>query len=307
MNAQIQEIVNKLSKHFNFNVEEAMELLNPKSDNASETSQDSKTKLSPLEQARKNVALWQKKQDANKFKDDDAKNKHQAKLDKEKAKLAKLEASNPEVKTVAVVTTKEVKAESDKLISRMSPTIKTALLKILRENGQTISDEDWKKSKKPDEFKNYVNSLYPEHQKAKGLDKHMEDFVRMQNLLGPEVVVQKTEPSPSQPERLTITQLKSIKKLSETETPGLYWDADKGRFVTGPEENVDEDMVEFSIREQLPNASTSSTAETLYRNVGYAVGEKTKRVYLCSEDESPDVFVGYLKIGKFANVTDPTL
>lgn len=306
--SNINDIVNKLSKKFEFDQKEAMDYLGSFVAEVAEresvaSSAGTKTKLSSLEQCRKNIALWEKKQAANKFKDDEAKNKHAEKLHKEKAKLAKLEG----VKVIpAEVKPKPAEEKPSKVISRMSPTLKTALRKALVAAGQTFTDDEWKSSKKPDEFKNYVNSLAPEVEKSKGVDKHMEDFAGSTTTAA-EVQTAAAEPAESsEPQVLTVKELRAIKKLTTTSTPGQFWDGDKGRFVTGPVENSDEDMVELKIKTQVPHAGAGSD-KPKFEMLDHVVGEKTKRLYLCGEGDAADKFVGYIGVGEFKSVEDPTL
>ena len=307
--SNINEIVNKLAKKFNFNEKEAMDHLNilvaDVAERESQASDGTKTKLSPVDQCRKNIALWEKKQTANKFKDDEAKNKHAEKLEKEKSKLAKLEGVKvleAEVKPKAVAA--KTKDEA-KRISRMSPTLKTALRKALTNAGQVFTDDEWKASKKPDEFKNYVNSLSSEAENAKGLEKHMEDFAVPSTDAPAEV--QASEPAESsEPNILTIMELRAIKKLTATATVGEFWDGDKGRFVTGPAAVKDEDVTELKIKTQVPHGGAGSDKpkfEMLY----HLVCEKSKRLYLCSEGDAADKFVGYIGVGEYKGIEDPTL
>jgi hypothetical protein len=308
----INEIVNKLAKKFNFDIKEAMDHLNVLVADVAEresvaSSSGTKTKLSPIDQCRKNIALWEKKQSANKFKDDEAKNKHQAKLDKEKAKLAKLEGvkvikTEPAAKAEAKA---EPKADA-KRISRMSPTLKTALRKALATAGQVFTDDEWKTSKKPDEFKNYVNSLSSEAESAKALEKHMEDFAAPSTEAVAEVQAAAEPAESSEPQMITIKELRAIKKLTATSTPGEFWDGDKGRFVKGPAEDTSEDMVELKIKTQVPHGGAGSD-KPKFEMLEYVVGEKTKRLYLCGQDDDADKFVGYIGIGDFKTVEDPTL
>ena len=301
------EIVNKLSKKFNFDQKEAMDYLGAFAAEVAEresiSSAGTKTKLSAVDQCRKNIALWEKKLTANKFKDDDAKKKHTEKLQKEKAKLAKLEGVKV-IKSEPAEVKPEPKADA-KRISRMSPTLKTALRKALVAAGQTFTDDEWKGSKKPDEFKNYVNSLSAEAESAKALEKHMDDFAAPSNVVAEKAEVHEPAES-SEPVLLTIKELRAIKKLTQTETPGKFWDGDKGRFVQGPAENTEEDMVELKIKTQVPHGGAGSD-KPKFEMLDHVVGEKTKRLYRCGEDDAPDKFVGYIGIGEFKGVEDPTL
>lgn len=309
--SNINEIVSKLSKKFEFDQKEAMDFLGAFAAEVAEresvaSSAGTKTKLAPIDQCRKNIALWEKKQTANKFKDDDAKNKHAEKLQKEKVKLAKLEGvpSKAEVLVVKADDKVETKVEG-KRISRMSPTLKAALRKALASAGQTFTDDEWKSSKRPEEFKNYINSLAPEAEKSKALEKHMDDFAiptEHQNAVAEAVV----EPQSSEPVVLTIKELRAIKSLTATETIGQFWDGDKGRFVTGPEEDTSDDMIEIKIKTQIPNGGAGSD-KPKFEMVEHVVGEKTKRLYRCGEGDAADEFVGYIGFGKFKEVEDPTL
>jgi hypothetical protein len=80
---------------------------------------------------------------------------------------------------------------------------------------------------------------------------------------------------------MTLDELQAIKMTATLDgTPGTYWDADKGRYVKGPDADSDEDcdVVAFEGKE-------------------YGVGEKTGRVYL--EVNNKDVFQGFIGVGKF--------
>ena len=310
--SNINDIVNKLSKKFEFDQKEAMDYLGSFVAEVAEresvaSSSGTKTKLSAVDQCRKNIALWEKKQTANKFKDDETKNKHAEKLQKEKAKLAKLEGVKVIAAEPAPVAKAEVKPAEEKpskVISRMSPTLKTALRKALTAAGQTFTDDEWKGSKKPDEFKNYVNSLAPEVEKAKGIDKHMEDFAASATTAEVQAAAEPAESS--EPHNLTVKELRAIKKLTQTETPGKFWDGDKGRFVQGPAEDETEDMVELKIKTQVPHGGAGSD-KPKFEMLDHVVGEKTKRLYRCGDDDTADKFVGYIGVGEFKGVEDPTL
>jgi hypothetical protein len=309
--SNINDIVNKLSKKFEFDQKEAMDYLGSFVAEVAEresvaSSSGTKTKLSAVDQCRKNIALWEKKQTANKFKDDETKNKHAEKLQKEKAKLAKLEGVKVIAAEPAPVAKAAAKAEEkpSKVISRMSPTLKTALRKALTAAGQTFTDDEWKGSKKPDEFKNYVNSLAPEVEKAKGIDKHMEDFAASATTVEVQAAAEPAESS--EPHNLTVKELRAIKKLTQTETPGKFWDGDKGRFVQGPAEDESEDMVELKIKTQVPHGGAGSD-KPKFEMLDYVVGEKSKRLYRCGDDDTADKFVGYIGVGEFKDVEDPTL
>ena len=165
-----------------------------------------------------------------------------------------------------------------------------------------FTDDEWKSSKKPDGFKNYVNSLSAEAENAKPLEKHMEDFAAPSVEAAAEVKTDNSEPVV-----LTIKELRAIKKLTVTSTTGQFWDGDNGRFVTGPAENPEEDMVELKISTTIPHAGAGSDKPNKTEMVDYVVGEKSKRLYRCGEGDAPDKFVGYIGFGEFKAVEDPTL
>jgi hypothetical protein len=308
--SNINEIVNKLAKKFNFNEKEAMDHLNvlvaDVAERESQASDSTKTKLSAVDQCRKNIALWEKKQTANKFKDDEAKNKHAEKLQKEKVKLAKLEGVKVIKAEAEPKAEPKAEAKAEKRISRMSPTLKTALRKALATAGQSFTDDEWKASKKPEEFKNYVNSLSAEAESAKALDKHMEDFAAP-SIDTPAEVEAAAEPAESsEPQIVTIKELRAIKKLTTTSTPGQFWDGDKGRFVQGPAEDTEEDMVELKIKTEVPCGGAGSD-KPKFAMLEHVVGDKTKRLYRCGEGDAADKFVGYIGVGEFKSIEDPTL
>lgn len=241
---------------------------------------DSKTKRSPLEQARHNVQLWTKKLEANKFPDDDKKQKHIEKLEKEKKKLAKLEGATPKPVPEPVKAKEDDKPEQAtekkvKNIPRWSKDKHGAdFKKVLQENEVEFTDELEK------EFRKLADTMSNDDWKRDGktyLD-HMRIFAKSK-CSEPEEGGHEDE-SPPDVHTLSLDQLKSIKMLTPIEKIGQFWDADNGRFVTGPAEEADEDSI-----------------ETEFNNTLYVVGEKTGRVY--RQDEKGDVFAGFIGIGKF--------
>lgn len=252
-------------------------------------------KKSPLEKTRHNVQLWSKKLDANKFKDEAAKQKHIEKLDKERKKLEKLEAAQPAVKPAPakeepkpekkeVVPAKEEKPKpekKEKRIARWTKTthdvhFKTAL------NAVTLEPSDALKK----EFLKYIEDLTDDDWKQDGKTyaDHMRDFAKLKapepehdNKIEEDVVDVFVH-------SLTVSEIKKIGMLTPIDKPGQFWDADNGRFVTGPEEDGDED---FSDPVKMGDNE-------------YIIGEKTGRVY--EVRENGDVFAGFMGIGKFKSL-----
>lgn len=244
---------------------------------------DSKTKRSPLEQARHNVQLWTKKLEANKFPDEDKKKKHIEKLEKEQKKLTKLEGPTPKPAPEAVKEPEKVKEDDKPAVAVADKKVKNIprwgkdkhgadFKKALQENdieytedlekefrklADTMSNDDWKK-----DGKTYLD--------------HMRAFAKTKTV---EAESEEEETSPDV-HTLSLDELKAIKMLTPIEQPGQFWDADNGRFVSGPVEEADEDFI-----------------ETKFNNAMYVVGEKTGRVY--KQDEKGDVFAGFIGIGKF--------
>jgi hypothetical protein len=106
----------------------------------------------------------------------------------------------------------------------------------------------------------------------------MKDFARTKKPVVPETV----------PEDAEVVTLKHNQLLKTTVVdkygPGVYWDADKKRFVKGPDAVDDEDV-----------------AEVTFEGSTYMVGETSKRVYMVTDEN--DVFVGFAGVGKFAAMT----
>jgi len=86
-------------------------------------------------------------------------------------------------------------------------------------------------------------------------------------------------------QNLTLDELRGIEMLATPEggPMGVYWDADDGRWVRGPEQDDDEDLVEKK-----------------FKGKAYAIGETTGRIYETTDDR--DVFVGFAGVGAFRDL-----
>lgn len=184
------------------------------------------------------------------------------------------------------------KADSDekttKRISRMSPNLSKQLQTQLEKVGLKYNDDnkkDYDKIKK--EFVSYIDHLTEDDFTAKGLADHMKDFADHKAPKGgdkPDEKVPVGPPKDAKIVKLSLDELKKIELLAVPDgdnTPaGVMWDAENGRWVTGPDEIEEEesDSVKFDGK-------------------AYAVGENTGRVYLIGDDE--DTFVGFAGVGKF--------
>lgn len=240
---------------------------------------------------KKNIALWEKKLKDGKVKDVD---KHHEKIEKEKAKLSKLETKSPgSVKTMETKKSEPVKEEKEKRIKRMSPVMAGQLKKALEDAGLEFGD----KLKK--EFVQYVDDLTDDDFKKVGLADHMRDFAKLKAPTKAVPIEEELDdeeeddemPVPTQPTSnvagggpgtvaLNLDELQAIEMTASVDPVGTYWDADNGRFVKGPEEDADEDM-----------------DEVIFDGKTYAVGEKTGRVY--EARDTGDFFAGFIGVGKF--------
>lgn len=250
---------------------------------------------------RKNIALWEKKLAEGKVKDAD---KQREKITKEKAKLTKLEAKAPApVKEEKKVETKvETKVEKEKRIKRFSPTMASQLKSALEGVGLDMND----KIKK--EFQQYIEDLSEDDYRNSGLGDHMRAFAKSKAPVSAPAESSEDEeetpavPPPAKEEKkeipaevsggagvvthLELDDLRAIKTIAAVNPVGNFWDADNGRFVTGPDADEDEDFV-----------------ETKFNGTEYVVGEKTGRVY--EARESGDVFMGFCGVGKFKGMKMP--
>ncbi len=247
---------------------------------------------------KKNISLWQVKLDKGSVKDAD---KQREKIAKEKAKLIKLEAKAPAEKPAPVEEKPkpvEKPAEKEKRIKRFSPVMASQLKKALEDAGVEMND----KLKK--EFQQFIEDLTDDDFRMKGLADHMRVFAstkaptpakapepeeesdvdelvkeideivvddRSSNAVGGGPVIVD----------VSIDELRGISTTAQMGVaPDTLWDADKGRFVKGPEADADEDVVEVK-----------------FNGKDYVVGEKTGRVY--EVRETGDVFAGFSGVGKF--------
>jgi hypothetical protein len=275
---------------------------------------------------KKNIALWEQKLSDGKVKDAD---KQREKIEKEKAKLTKLEASVPKeepVKEEKPVVEKKTKAApkkkaaeeapaekpkkaeetttKEKRIKRFSP-VMTSQLKTALEGVKLEMNDKIKK-----EFQQYIEDLSDDDYRASGLADHMREFAKLKapapvpvkvetDLETLDEVPTKTAPIFEPPagasnavgggptvQMLSLAELQSISLTASIDPPGTFWDADKGRFVRGPDADDDEDFVEIK-----------------FETKEYVVGEKTGRVY--EARDSGDVFTGFVGVGKFKGMKMP--
>lgn len=238
-------------------------------------------KKSPIEKTRHNVQLWSKKLEANKFKDEAAKQKHIDKLSKERTKLEKLEAAEPKAQPKPAPTKEEKPKpeKKEKRIARWTKTTHDVHFKAAL-NSVTLEPSDQLKK----EFLKYIEDLTDDDWKQDGKTyaDHMRDFAKLK-APEPEHKIEESVVDVFV-HTLPVSDIKKIGMLTPIDKPGQFWDADNGRFVTGPEEDDDED---FSDPVKMGDNE-------------YIIGEKTGRVY--EVRESGDVFAGFIGIGKFKSL-----
>jgi hypothetical protein len=291
MQSMVYALVESLAGNYGFDADEAFEFasehvdqfkklgvpekVEAKPEPVEKDEEEDKVKLSPLEKTRKNVALWTKKLEADKFKDEEARTKHIEKLEKERAKLAKLEPV-VETKPVKGKAKKEAKPEEkEKRIKRFSPVMATQLKTALAAVDVEMTDSLKK------EFTTYIEELSDDDYRKDGLADHMRAFAQTKKPV--EDAEEEETLAKQEVTSVTIEELSEISKIAPVDPPGTYWDSDNGRFVKGPDADDDEDF-----------------EETEFNGKDYVVGEKTGRVY--EARESGDVFCGFRGVGLFKGI-----
>lgn len=173
---------------------------------------------------------------------------------------------------------KEAEEKKEKRIGRMTAAyMKQLQSELTKANVEVNFDEKKEVEKIKKAFLAYIEDLTEDDFTAKKIPDHMRDFANLQTNKEEEKEEEKKDITVH---KLSLEELQSIEKISESDEleKGVYWDADNGRHVTGPERDQDEDL-----------------DDKTFKKTKYIVGEKTGRVYL-DDDES---FVGYIGVGKF--------
>jgi hypothetical protein len=238
---------------------------------------------------RKNIDTWTKKLSSAKDAD-----KQKEKIEKEQKKLEKLLAKAPKVEEKKPEPKKAEPEKAEKRIKRFSP-VMAGQLKTALEGVKLEMTDKLKK-----EFQQYVEELTDDDYRKEGLAEHMRAFAKLKAPAEePEVEEAEDEETAEEAEEseaeekivgdstvvdVTLKELQSIGMTATVEPPGTFWDADKGRFVKGPEADDDEDF-----------------EEKKFEGTTYVVGEKTGRVY--EARDSGDVFAGFIGVGKFKKMT----
>jgi Skp family chaperone for outer membrane proteins len=169
---QILNAINSLAKKYNFNVDEAVAYLtDAKTDPGSDSSV--KTENDKVETCRKNIALWQKKLDEGKIKDE-LREKHVEKIDKEQKKLDKLLSSDSKDDK----STKSASSEKkEQRIKKVTPATASQLKTALEKEGVEVNDEN--KKKFVEEYKQYVNDMPEDDYMRSGSGDVMKAFAKL--------------------------------------------------------------------------------------------------------------------------------
>jgi len=170
---------------------------------------------------------------------------------------------------------KQPEEKKEKRIGRMTAAYMKQLQTAL--SGAEVDFDDKKEVEKIKKaFLAYIEDLTEDDFTAKKIPDHMRDFANLQT----NKEEKKEEVKKITVHKLTLEELQSIEMISRSDEleKGVYYDADNGRYVTGPERDQDEDL-----------------DDKTFKKTKYIVGEKTGRIYL-DDDES---FVGYIGVGEF--------
>jgi hypothetical protein len=241
---------------------------------------------------RKNIETWTKKLSSAKDADKQQEKieKEQKKLEKLLAKAPKVEEKKPEPKKAEPVKKAAEPEKKEKRIKRFSP-VMAAQLKTALESVKLEMTDKLKK-----DFQQYVEDLTDDDYRKEGLAEHMRSFAKLHapTEAPAEAPAEDSEEETEETEEklvgdstvvdVTLKELQSISMTATVEPMGTFWDADKGRFVKGPEADDDEDFEEMK-----------------FEGTTYVVGEKTGRVY--EARDSGDIFAGFVGVGKFKKMT----
>jgi len=168
---------------------------------------------------------------------------------------------------------KEPKKEDDspgKRFTQLSGSLSDKLKEIFTSMGGEMSDKDKKG------FVKYANELTDDDFFPKALADHMRDYAKTRTKL----------PVPKDVIKLTHENLLKRKNVTPGDQVGVFWDVDAKEYVTGPDEDGDEDMTEVN-----------------FDGMDYVVGENTGRVYAVDTSGGGDAFVGYLQVSEFAGMS----
>jgi hypothetical protein len=196
------------------------------------------------------------------------------KISKINEKIAELDTKGPKKASPKPSKAEEAPkaAEAKKHVPRITPAMTTRLKETFDADGIPWDDK-YKK-----EFVTYVNSLSNEQFATVGLETHMWHFMKKQTPAAEGGAGKAPDPKPKIIELDEI--IKAYKKDLTQHAPGIFKNKITGELVTGPAEDIREDLEEKEVDGEI-----------------VLVGEKTKRVYKPAEGDGNDVFIGYWGVG----------
>ena len=203
------------------------------------------------------------------------------KPEKEEEESEEEESKKPEEKKPQKEEPKEPKKEAGKKKKNLGRVLKehVAKLKEFAKNSD-IEYEDAHTS----QFRDYVNNMSEDAFAAKELTEHMKTFI--ENL---EIPNKEDAPKDIYDERVEAIDWEELKErdLIDGYTPGIYYDKVNKTFVTGPDEDSDEDFNEYL------DDSTNTT---------FQIGKTTHRMY--TDIGGVPTFVGYANVGTYEDIPD---
>jgi hypothetical protein len=220
-------------------------------------------------------------------------------VDKPK-KETKKKAEEPVKEAVKETVKEPVKDTKEKKklnIPRMTDKIQQVLVKTLKTLANMDSDD-----KVVEKFKKYINQdMTAEEYESDSLENHVTNFVKANYVKTTGGVVSpfigyemppssqcddSTHPSIHALQRsITQKQFDSMKKSLVSLGDNNYWSKTEGMWIL-VETDDDEDLHEIE-----------------FEDVKYGVFKSNKRVYQLDEVTDKDIFVGFVGIGKFKNMT----
>jgi hypothetical protein len=275
---QILNAINSLAKKYNFNVDEAVAYLtDAKADVGSDTS--IKSENDKVETCRKNIALWQKKLDEGKIKDD-ARDKHVEKIDKEQKKLDKLLSSDSK-------STKSASSEKkEQRIKKVTPATALQLKAALESEGVEVTEEN--KKKFVEEYKQYVNDMPEDDYMRSGSADVMKTFAKMKlpPAVAPEVpaevpVAEKVDDK----KKTRVTRLNATQFKAAVEHEGVeFKDEYKKEFKKYVDDMTDEEYKTGVLTDHMITLAKSKKTEVPAKEPE-DVAENTDKVYEVSLKE----------------------
>ena len=187
----------------------------------------------------------------------------------------------PKKATKAKKTTEEKK---ENRIPRMTAAyLKQLQSELVKANVEVNLDDKKEVEKMKKNFQKYINDLTEDDFNEKKIPSHMHDFANLQT----KKEEHKEEKADETIHELTLNELQAIEKLAEHKdfAPGVYWDGDNGRKVTGPDPDNDEEDVTVKFEKKR-----------------YIVGKTTGRIH--NDDDDQD-FVGYIGVLRFKDMKMP--